>query len=169
MAEAAHRSSTPTVIRCGSGGFGKGASQVQSFHARGGGAARCCSRPKPDAQIDQAPAPSVSGKRKKEWEDPLAREALSYVGLDATAEIIWAEAIANPDLPPKEREDLIEDLNEEGFPDPKHITMDDLPLIVSRLALIEDYASAGLNEEVYPHFQEAYKDLLNMYGRLVGQ
>ena len=77
-----------------------------------------------------------SGSKKAPPQDPLAREALVLVGLDPEAEAVWVDAINNPDLPPKERQDLIEDLNEEGFADPKNLTPDDLPLILNRLELI---------------------------------
>jgi hypothetical protein len=176
-AEVAHRSTLSTAVPAAAlpavaekDSLGPGASAQENARA-----VQPTETPVPNLALNAAKpsvktaAPSGPVKPKKQWQDPLAREALSYVGLDAMAEVVWAEAIANPDLPSKEREDLIEDLNEEGFPDPKHITIDDLPLIVSRLALIEGYASVGFDEEVYPHFQEAYKDLFNMYVRLVGQ
>src|SRR4051794_14172313 len=106
--------------------------------------------------------------KKGPLKDPLAREALSFVGFDPQAEAIWAEAINNPDLPANERKDLIEDLNEDGFPDPKNITQDDLPLILSRLALIEDYAGEAMDPVNWDAFMEAYKDLVKMYARLAG-
>jgi len=106
---------------------------------------------------------------KKEWQDPLAREALSYVGADPEAEEVWADAINNPDLPPNERKDLIEDLNEDGFPDPKNITEEDLPLILSRLRLIEAHGPYALDDVNAAAFGEAYKDLVQMYLRLAGR
>jgi len=106
---------------------------------------------------------------KKQWQDPLAREALSYVGADPEAEEVWADAINNPDLPPNERKDLIEDLNEDGFPDPKNITEEDLPLILSRLQLIEAHGPFALDDVNADAFREAYKDLVQMYLRLVGR
>jgi hypothetical protein len=123
-----------------------------------------------DAQGARSSAAPNSGSRKKPaLQDPLAREALSFVGADPEAERIWAEAINNPDIPPNERKDLIEDLNEDGFPDPKNITIDDLPLIVSRLALIEDQAGDAMDDVNWAAFMEAYKDLFKMYLRLAGQ
>jgi hypothetical protein len=105
-------------------------------------------------------------RKKKEWEDPVAREALSLVGADPEAEEIWVEAINNPDLSAKERQDLIEDLNEDGFPDPKNLTFDDLPLILNRLAIIEEYAPNAMDDVNAAAFMEAYKDLINMATRL---
>lgn len=96
----------------------------------------------------------------------MARVALGLVGADAEAEAVWALAINNPDLPGNEREDLIEDLNEEGFPDPKNLTADDLPLILSRIAVIEDHAPDAMDEVNAAAFMEAYKDLVNMFLRL---
>lgn len=97
---------------------------------------------------------------------PVARAALGYVGADPDAEEIWVNAINDPNRSADERKDLIEDLNEDGFPDPKNITEDDLPLIVSRLALIEELAPDAADEVNEAAFAEAYKDLLNMLAKL---
>ncbi len=91
--------------------------------------------------------------------DPLAREALIFVGVDPDAEMYWYAAIHDPSLPASERQDLIDDLNEEGLPDPKHPTMDDLPLILIRLEILEELVptiSDGLE------WKESYDDLLNL-------
>jgi hypothetical protein len=97
---------------------------------------------------------------------PLARAALGFVGADPEAETVWALAINDPDRSPNERKDLIEDLNEDGFPDPKHVTTDDLPLILSRLELIEEFAPDSMDEVNAAAFAEAYKDLVNMLIKL---
>lgn len=94
--------------------------------------------------------------------DPVARLALAFVGMDADAEDYWLDAINDPSLPANERQDLIEDLNEDGLSDPKHPSPEDLPLILSRLELIEEvgpYAMDKVNEDA---FIEAYKDLTNL-------
>jgi hypothetical protein len=93
---------------------------------------------------------------------PLARTALAMVGADPEAEALWVQAVNDPALPPNARKDLIEDLNEDGFDDPKHVTADDVPLIASRLALIEELAPDAMDDVNYAAFAEAYKDLLNM-------
>ncbi len=98
--------------------------------------------------------------------DKLARVALSFVGTDSDAEEYWISAINDPTLSANERKDLIEDLNEEGLPDPKHPTVDDLPLIVSRLLIIEELAPHAMDQANADAFQEAYKDLVNMFVRL---
>jgi hypothetical protein len=113
------------------------------------------------SQIVQATAAPQAGVR-----DPLARAALSRVGLDSEAESYWAAAINDPNLSEKEREDLIEDLNEVGFEDPKNPTLDELPLILNRLELIEEYAPFAMDDVNARSFAEAYKDLSNMYQRL---
>lgn len=114
----------------------------------------------------KAPAspPSVRpAKRVKEpIRDPLAREALGWVGADPGAEEYWLAAINDPSLPADERKDLIEDLNEDGLSDPKHPTSDDLPLIVSRLRLIEAVGGEPMDEVNAGAFWEAYKDLINL-------
>ena len=116
-----------------------------------------------------ATPPLQPGSKKAPLQDPLARVALSLTGADPDAEEIWVEAINNPDLPAKERQDLIEDLNEEGFSDPKNLTPEDVPLILSRLALIEEHAPKAMDEVNYAAFMEAYKDLVNMLARLTRQ
>ena len=95
----------------------------------------------------------------------MARRVLPSVGLDPTADAAWADAINDPSRTAHERSDLIEDLNEEGFPDPAHVTPDDLPLIERRLALIEQYAAQPMDDANAEAFAEAYNDLLGMYLR----
>ena len=87
------------------------------------------------AGISTPSAPKKKGKPPAQ--DPAARAALRLVGVDAAAEIIWQEAINNPRLPPQERQDLIEDLNEDGLPKEKNITRADLPMIRARLQIID--------------------------------
>lgn len=128
--------------------------------------------PRKDLQLTKAVAPSPSPQQrtgKAPRQDPMARVALSLVGVDPNAEEYWAMAINDPSLSANEREDLIEDLNEEGFEDPKNPTVDELPLIINRLQIIEDYAPSAMDEVNARSFAEAYKDLVNMYVRLTGQ
>lgn len=94
--------------------------------------------------------------------DQLARVLLSYVGLDPEAEEYWVDAINDPHVPADERQNLIEDLNEDGLSDPKHPTPDELPLILSRLRLIEQLAPEAMDQVNFEAFLEAYKDLLNL-------
>jgi hypothetical protein len=96
----------------------------------------------------------------------VARIALSYVGADPAADLVWETAINNLNFTPDQRKDMIEDLNEEGFDDPKNITPADLPMIVSRIQLIENLAPQAADEVNAAAFAEAYKDLLNMYAKL---
>jgi hypothetical protein len=113
----------------------------------------------------QKQTPPASGG-KEIRQDPIARAALSLVGMDPAAEEYWAIAINDPTLSDKEREDLIEDLNEEGFDDPANPTLEELPLIVNRLQIIEHYAPFAMDENNARSFAEAYKDLANMFLRL---
>ncbi|MDB5297400.1 MAG: hypothetical protein JWO31_3383, partial [Phycisphaerales bacterium] len=99
---------------------------------------------------------------------PIARVALAFVGSDPDAEEAWGRAINDPALPPNARKDLIEDLNEEGFTDPGHPTPDDLPLIVNRLALIEELIDGSMDDVNAAAFAEAYKDLARMLVRAGG-
>jgi hypothetical protein len=60
---------------------------------------------------------------------------------------------------------LIDDLNEEGLSDPKHPTTDDLPLIISRLQILEDIAPAI---PVELDWRESYDDLVNLAALALG-
>ncbi len=111
-------------------------------------------------------ATAVAPSKPSGKELTLPRIALSFVGADPEAEQIWTYAINDPDRPAKERQNLIEDLNEDGFPDPKNVTADDLPLILSRIDLIEHLAPSSMDEVNAAAFGEAYKDLLQMLDRL---
>jgi hypothetical protein len=107
-----------------------------------------------------AAAASQGGRPGKEpLQDPLAREALAFVGADPFAEEYWFAAINDPSLPAQERQDLIEDLNEDGLSDPKHPGLQDLPLIMNRLVLIEKVAPTAPDQVNADALEEAYKDL----------
>lgn len=136
--------------------------------------------PPPIKSIDPAPPKPVAPSHpktaqvqpqkppKEPLEDPDARDALALVGLDPQAEEYWLGAIFDTSLPDKERDDLMEDLNEVGFADPDHPTAADLPLIANRLQIIEQ-----VEPEADPfmriHLIEAYKDLANMYEHVTAQ
>jgi hypothetical protein len=110
-----------------------------------------------------------AGTPDKPVTDPDARVALGWVGVDPEAEAYWEEAINDLSLPATERQDLIEDLNEDGLSDPKHPGPDDLPVILNRIQLIEQlapYAADKVNDDA---FAEAYKDLLNLAGLASGR
>jgi hypothetical protein len=110
-----------------------------------------------------------TGTPDKPITDTDARVALGWVGVDPEAEAYWEEAINDLSLPPSERQDLIEDLNEDGLSNPKHPGPDDLPVIMNRLRLIEQlapYAADKVNDDA---FAEAYKDLLNLAGLASGR
>ena len=109
-----------------------------------------------------ATAPARSPNQGKNYQDLGARAALTFVGADPEAEAYWYDAINDPSLSSHERQDLIEDLNEEGFIDPRHPTVEDLPLIISRLELIEELAPEAMDSVNSDAFAEARKDLLKM-------
>jgi hypothetical protein len=127
----------------------------------------------PDSNLDSVAAPHPPAgrtpvlppgrppKSKPDLQDPVARAALSLVGADPEAEAYWLEAIYDPSLPNEEREDLMEDLNEDGLSDPKRPGAQDLPLILNRLVIIEELAPWA-DDFMWPHLREAYKDLLNL-------
>lgn len=111
------------------------------------------------------PSPNNPRPSNKQWQDPEARTALALVGADAISEQYWATAINNPDLPAKERQDLIEDLNEEGISDPKHPTANDLKMIKNRIKIIEELSPQAMDDVNAAAFKEAHKDLTEMLNR----
>ncbi len=120
------------------------------------------------AQRAAAQANPAGPPGKEPLRDPVARVALAFVGMDADAEAYWYGAVNNPSLPANERQDLIEDLNEDGLSDPKHPTADDLPLIVSRLWIIEEVGPDAMDKVNADAFLEAYKDLVNLANLAMG-
>jgi len=117
-----------------------------------------------DQNVSKEPTQAAQrGKAAKEpLRDPLAREALALVGIDPAAEAYWEAAINDPNLSGHERADLIEDLNEDGLSDPKHPAPEDLPVILSRIQLIEAVGPYAIDQVNADAFQEAYKDLINL-------
>ncbi len=111
---------------------------------------------------------AAPGSGKPPIQDPMARAALAYVGADPDAESYWYEAINDPSLGPQERQDLIEDLNEDGLSDPHNPTADDLPLILNRIQLIEEVVWDAMDEVNADAFLEAYKDLVNLAFQAMG-
>jgi hypothetical protein len=59
-------------------------------------------------------------------------------------------------------------LNEEGLSDPKHPRPEDLPLILSRIDLIEEVGPYAMDEVNFKAFLEAYKDLGNLRDLVMG-
>ncbi len=96
----------------------------------------------------------------------LARDALNSVGADPYAESLWVEAINDPALSPHQRSDLIEDLNETGFADPKNVTPEELPIVLNRLELIEQLQPNAIDDTNAAAFEEAHKDLTRIAERL---
>ena len=121
--------------------------------------------------LQQSLGPQAIALAVQAWQDPrvapdqkepLARVALTYAGLDSQADQFYQTAINDPNLPPKHRKNLIEDLNEAGFADPKNLTASDLPLIQKRIAMVEQLAPDAMDQVNGDAFKEAYKDLLKM-------
>ena len=117
--------------------------------------------PVPVTEQKTVPGLTQAKKPKEPLHDPDARVAMSLVGIDPEAEAYWLGAIFDSSLPENEREDLMEDLNEEGLSDHKRPGPQDLPLIFNRLAIIEEVLPHA-DEFMVMHLGEAYKDLLNL-------
>ena len=141
--------------------------KTKGMPARGGAATSATSNSPAPAQTRQAnTATPRKGSNKKVITDPAARKALRAVGSDPEAERYWLTAINNPFLPPDERQDLIEDLNEDGLIDPRGGAVDDLPLIENRLRLIEQLMPESMDRVNAEAFKEAQKDLVNLRTKL---
>jgi hypothetical protein len=97
--------------------------------------------------------------------EPFARLALSFVGADAQADGFYQKAINDMTLSENHRKNLIEDLNQDGFPDTRNLSTRDLPLIQNRIAFIEQQAPLATDPANVAAFKEAYKDLLKMRER----
>lgn len=125
--------------------------------------------PAPIASIPSPPADPEPDFSEFAVPLPMARIALAAIGTDddSLAQAVWLTAINDPSLPAEDREDLIEDLNEEGFADPDNPTHEELPLIQARLAVIDRYESDAMDEVNAAAFKEARKDLTNMRKRLI--
>ena len=110
--------------------------------------------------------PRLTDPAKKE---PFARLALNFVGADAQANEFYQRAINDMTLTPSHRKNLIEDLNQDGFPDTKNLTARDLPLIQNRLALIDQLLPQATDRDNIAAFYEARKDLVNMHAKVTPQ
>jgi len=126
---------------------------------------RRLARPLPSetaATTDQPAAPQPI------YTEDMAYAALSYVGLDDQANEVWYTAINDPALPPDARQDLIAGLGAEGLPDVRNLTAADLPLIDTRLAIIEGLAPDA-DDDNADAFASAYQELLAMHTMLASQ
>lgn len=99
----------------------------------------------------------------------FARLALSFAGADTQATEFYTQTVNDKSLTGNHRSNLIEDLNEDGFPDPRNLTPNDLPLVENRIALVEQLAPGAMDKVNADAFQEAYKDLVNMRAKITGQ
>lgn len=127
--------------------------------------------PRPDAAGMIARA-KERARRNGELTEPvvehdLARTALLGVGTDPEAERVWEMAINDPALSPHQRSDLIEDLNDAGFDEYAKPQPHELPIVLNRLALIEELAPHSMDQTNADAFAEAYKDLVNIANRLM--
>jgi hypothetical protein len=96
----------------------------------------------------------------------MARAALNGVGSDPEAERVWVQAINDPALSSGQRSDLIEDLNDAGFEEYANPQPHELPIVLNRLALIEELAPDAMDQVNADAFAEAYKDLVNIAKKL---
>ncbi len=125
--------------------------------------------PDPAKMIERAKARAKAAGERVDPRVPhdVARAALAGVGADPDAEQVWIAAINDPAMTPKQRANLIEDLNEDGFENPANVQPDELPLVLNRLALIEELAADAMDDVNADAFAEAYKDLANIADKLM--
>ena len=102
------------------------------------------------------------------FKEQVGRVALGLVGHNPQATEVWIQIINDPSLSDDARSNLIEDLNEDGL-DFRNLTLNDLPVILYRINLIEGLAPDAMDEVNAEAFKEAHKDLVNMAARLTGQ
>jgi hypothetical protein len=119
-------------------------------------------------QAEPAAAPLDQDPR---FNDPAIKEqrgraALGLIGHNPEADEVWIQIINDPSLSANARQNLIEDLNEDGLSDPRNPTRDDLPVIKYRIQLIEELSPDAMDKVNSDAFQEAHKDLVNMANRL---
>lgn len=121
----------------------------------------------PDTGIQPAAAPEQDPRfNDPAFKEQVGRFALSAVGDDPDAEDAWIQVINDPSLSAEARQNLIEDLNEDGLSDPQNPSLADLPLILNRIQLIEELVPDAMDQVNWDALQEAYKDLVNMAARL---
>ena len=121
----------------------------------------------PASVVQAAPEPVI--KKSEPTACEIAREALYTVGLDPVAEKVWLDTINNLENPARDRKNLIEDLDTTGLKSHRNPTAEDIPLIQSRLALIEKYAPSAADPVNAAAFQEAKKDLTRMLAKANAQ
>ncbi len=120
----------------------------------------------PVAADGPAPADLADALNDPQNLERIGRVALAAVGTNPNAEKVWLFAIDNPVLSAATRKNLIEDLNQDGLSNPQNPMADDLPVIESRIALIERVAPAAMDAVNAAAFQEALKDLTAMRAKL---
>jgi len=92
-----------------------------------------------------------------------ARAALDYVGADPEAGTVWARAINDAEISAETREELIEELDVAGLPaDPQRLTQDHLPLILSRITIVEQLAPSALDDTNAAAFRAVHRRLTNL-------
>ena len=117
-------------------------------------------RATPRRATSKTPVDAVSQKKETE-----IRDILDMVGADTGATDTWIKAINDATLASESRKNLIEDLNEAGFADPKNLSESELTLVKSRILLIDGLAPRAMDQTNADAFQEARKDLVDMQKR----
>ncbi len=101
--------------------------------------------------------------------DEQARAALALIGTDPAAERYWLTTISSPDVPAKERKDLIEDLADVGYTNIRNPTAEDLQIVAYRLQLIQQLAQNPMDNTNAKALAEAQKDLTKTATKALAQ
>ena len=115
---------------------------------------------------NKAPVPAPELQPPSDTEDtmtdPIAHEALIYVGSDPRATEYWIEAINDPEVSEDERHELIVNLREAGVSNVQNPTPEDLELITTRIRIIEAIGGDALDETNADAFRDAYGSLVQL-------
>jgi hypothetical protein len=111
-----------------------------------------------ETNLVEVPNPTAMQARVREL---LAQLSVASIGIDPEAEQYWLAAINDLNVSAEDRRNLIQALEEAGFS--SHLSAEDLPLIVSRIALIEQLVPNAIDSENAAALHETYQGLLNMF------
>jgi hypothetical protein len=129
------------------------------------------SKPKPQPQSGVEPLANQQSDSAQSPQElaAQAQAALSLVGSSQEANAYWYAAVNNPGVPALERTVLIAALSEAGFEDRNNLTEDDLPLILSRIAILRRLAENPLDQANAAAIEAAYNELVDMAAEVTGE
>lgn len=130
---------------------------------------RRISKPKTPVQPVEQPTETQTTSPNPVQQAALARESLTMVGVSAEANEYWFAAVNNPEVPTIQRQVLIAALSEVGFEDPNNPTEEELPLIMSRITLLQRLAQNPLDQASATAIQATSAALVDMAAQVTGE